>query len=210
MRPRWIFSSLLALSLLLIQFSAAQNGDFTIIALPDTQNEAQFFPGVLLAQMRWIVNHRTELNIQMVLGEGDIVNDFSDPEQQESAEKAFQLLDKAGVPYMLAIGNHDYDRANPKDGRPVNGFNRFFGPSRYAAKHYYRGGFPDDSNENFFGVREIGGKEFLFLILEFVPRPASMDWAESILRANPDKEVIVVTHSFTYLDNTRVDMCDTS
>src|SRR5262245_34556873 len=101
MRPRWIFPSLLALSLLLIQLSAAQSGDFTIIALPDTQNEAQFFPGVLLAQTRWIVNHRAELNIQMVLGEGDIVNDFSDPEQQDSAEEAFHLLDKAGVPYML-------------------------------------------------------------------------------------------------------------
>lgn len=113
MRPRWIFSSLLASFVFLVQFSAAQNGDFTIIALPNTQNEAQFFPGVLQAQARWIVNHRAELNIQMVLGEGDIVNDFSDPEQQESAEEAFHLLDKAGVPYMLAIGNHDYDGAKP-------------------------------------------------------------------------------------------------
>jgi len=35
-------------------------------------------------------------------------------------------------------------------------------------------------------------------------------WARSILDANLDKEVIVVTHSYLYSDNTTVDECDTS
>jgi carboxypeptidase family protein/Big-like domain-containing protein/calcineurin-like phosphoesterase family protein len=188
---------------------AAQT-DFTIIALPDTQNEAQFFPSALSAQTKWIAENQDRLNIRMVLGEGDIVNDFSDPAQQQSSDSAFRVLDNAGIPYLLAIGNHDYDKANPKNGRPVSGFNRFFGPSRYAGKAYYRGNFPTGSNENFFGELNIDGKDFLFLILEFMPRPESVSWAESILQANPDKEVIVVTHSFTYIDNTRVDFCDTN
>jgi hypothetical protein len=193
-------------------FSAicAAQTDFTIIALPDTQNEAQFFPGALSAQTKWITENQDRLNIRMVLGEGDIVNDFSDPAQQQSSDSAFRILDNAGIPYMLAIGNHDYDDAAPKKGRPVSGFNRVFGPSRYAGKTYYRGNFPAGSNENFFGVLNIGGKDFLFLVLEFMPRPESVSWAESILQANPDKEVIVVTHSFTYVDNTRVDFCDTA
>lgn len=189
--------------------SAAQRSDFTIIALPDTQNESQFFPGVLTSQTDWIVDHRDALNIQMVLGEGDIVNDFSSPAQQQNADTAFRVLDRSGVPYMLAIGNHDYDHAEPKDGRPVAGFNRFFGPSRYAGRDYYRGNFPSGSNENFFGVLNIGGKDFLFLILEFMPRPESVEWAESVLKANPDKQVIVVTHSYMFVDDTRVDSCDT-
>lgn len=188
---------------------AAQTSDFTIIALPDTQNEAQFFPGVLASQTEWITDHRDELNIQMVLGEGDIVNDFSSPAQQQSADAAFRVLDRADVLYMLAIGNHDYDHAEPKNGRPVTGFNRFFGPSRYAGRSYYRGNFPDGSNENFFGVLNIGGQHFLFLVLEFMPRPESVDWAQSVLKANPDKPAIVVTHSYMYVDNTRVDACDT-
>lgn len=187
---------------------AAQT-DFTIIALPDTQNEAQFFPSALSAQTKWIAENQDRLNIRMVLGEGDIVNDFSDPAQQQSSDSAFRVLDNVGIPYLLAIGNHDYDDAAPKDGRPVSGFNRFFGPSRYAGKPYYRGNFPPGSNENFYGVINIGGKDFLFLMLEFMPRPESVSWAESILQANPDKEVIVVTHSFTYVDNTRIDFCDT-
>jgi hypothetical protein len=201
--------SLAAVLLVFSGFCAAQSGDFTIIALPDTQNESQFFPGVLSAQTQWIATHRRELNIQMVLGEGDIVNDFSSPEQQQSADRAFRVLDNAGVPYLLAIGNHDYDHAEPKDGRPVSGFNRFFGPDRYAGRAYYRGNFPAGSNENFFGVLNIGGKDFLFLILEFLPRAESVSWADSVLQANPDKQVIVVTHSFTNVDGTRVDVCDT-
>lgn len=195
--------------LLLHTIAAAQSSDFTIIALPDTQNEAQFFPGVLASQTEWIVDHRDDLNIQMVLGEGDIVNDFSAPAQQQSADAAFRVLDRAGIPYMLAIGNHDYDAAAPKNGRPVSGFNRFFGPSRYAGRDYYRGNFPEGSNENFFGVLNIGGQDFLFLVLEFMPRPESVEWAESVLEANPDEQAIVVTHSYMYVDNTRVDACDT-
>lgn len=208
MSAKVVCSLLLVVGMFFGQTATAQNGDFTIIALPDTQNEAQFFPEVLASQTRWIVANRTQMNIQMVLGEGDIVNDFSSPAQQQNADDAFEILDNAGVPYMLAIGNHDYDHADPKAGRPVSGFNRFFGPARYAGKPYYRGNL-DGSNENFYGVVNIGGQDFLFVILEFVPRPSSMEWAKSILQANPDKEVIVVTHSFTYVDNTRVDICDT-
>src|SRR5689334_23896542 len=112
--------------------------DFTIIALPDTQNEAQFFPTVLNSQTQWIVNNQQDLNIQMVLGDGDIVNDGADPAQEQNADAAFRLLDMAGVPYMLAIGNHDYDGANPKLSRSVTGFNGTFGPARYAGKAFYQ------------------------------------------------------------------------
>ncbi|MGH9569415.1 MAG: carboxypeptidase regulatory-like domain-containing protein, partial [Candidatus Angelobacter sp.] len=33
-------------------------------------------------------------------------------------------------------------------------------------------------------------------------------WADGILKANQDKEVIVVTHAFTFTDNTRMSRCD--
>jgi len=209
MRASFVRWDVVAVVVFLASISAAQSGDFTIIALPDTQNEAQFSPQALAAQIEWIEDNRQALHIQMVLGEGDIVNDFSDPAQQHSADSSFRLLDTAGIPYMLAIGNHDYDNEDPKGGRPVSGFNRFFGPARYAGRAYYRGNFPAGSNENFFGVLNIGGKDFLFLILEFMPRPESVAWAQSVLQANPDKQVIVVTHSFLNVDGTRVDVCDT-
>jgi hypothetical protein len=168
--------------------------DFSIVVLPDTQNEAQFFPQVMNSQTNWIAQNQDQLNIQMVLGVGDIVNDGAQTAQQQNADAAIRVLDNAGIPYMLAIGNHDYDGAAPKN-RSVTGFNQWFGPTRYAGKTYYKGSYPSGSNENFYGTLTINGKQYLFLILEFRPRQAALDWADSILTANPDKEAIVVTHS---------------
>jgi hypothetical protein len=192
-------------------FSQTASSDFSFVLLPDTQNEAEFFPAVLDSQTQWIVDNRERLNIQAVLGLGDIVNDGSSPLQQSNADAAIRLLEAAEIPYFLAIGNHDYD-GGEDDGvvaRAVSGFNQWFGPSRYAAKSYYKGNFPAGSNENFYGVLTINGKQYLILVLEFIPRSSSLDWAASIVKANPDKEVIVVTHSFLFVDGTTADRCDT-
>jgi hypothetical protein len=184
--------------------------DFTFVLLPDTQNEAEFFPSVLDSQTQWIVDNQARLNIQAVLGLGDIVNDGASPTQQGNADAAIKLLDAAGIPYFLSIGNHDYDGGD--DGvtaRAVTGFNQWFGPARYAAKSYYKGNFPAGSNENFYGVLTINGQQYLILVVEYIPRSSSLDWAASIVKANPDKEVIVVTHSYLFVDGTTADRCDT-
>lgn len=189
----------------------ASPSDFSFVLLPDTQNEAQYFPDVLSSQTQWIANNRTQLNVQAVLGLGDIVNNGTDPAQQANADTAIRQLDDAGIPYFLAIGNHDYD-GGEDDGvvaRAVTGFNQWFGPSRYAGKSYYKGNFPSGSNENFYGGLTINGKQYLILVLEYIPRTTSLDWAASIVQANPDKEVIVVTHSFLFVDGTTADRCDT-
>src|SRR5262249_32424331 len=190
----WIFSLLCPI---------ARGQDFSIVVLPDTQNEAQFFPQVMNSQTKWIVDNAQARNIQMVLGVGDIVNDGADNAQQQNADAAIRLLDNAGIPYMLAIGNHDYNGFNPKVSRDATGFNQWFGPARYAGKPFYKGNFPSGSNENFFGELTIGGQTYLFLVLEFRPRSSSLDWAESILSAHPDEEAIIVVHSFLRTTGTR-------
>src|SRR5690242_13244187 len=70
MRAKLVCVCSLAAVLLFAVTLPAQTGDFTIIALPDTQNESQFFPAALSSQTKWIAANRRELNIQMVLGEG--------------------------------------------------------------------------------------------------------------------------------------------
>jgi carboxypeptidase family protein/calcineurin-like phosphoesterase family protein len=197
------------LSLLLIA-TAALSQDFTIVLFPDTQNEAQYYPQVLASQTKWAVANRSALNIQMVLGLGDIVNDGASTVQQQNADAAVKALDNAKMPYLLGIGNHDYDNANTGAAtRTATGFAHWWGPQRYAGYSWYKGNL-DGSNENFYGELTINGKAYLFLILEYVPRSSSLAWASSIVQANPDKEVMVVTHSNMFYDNTRVDQCDTN
>src|SRR6185503_2756493 len=55
----------------------------------------------------------------------------------------------------------------------------------------------------------INGQQFLFLALEYRPRSAALDWAESILNSNPSMQAIVVTHSYLLQTGKREDQCDT-
>lgn len=199
----------IALFVIFHKSSSAQTSspDFTIIALPDTQNEAEKFPQVLNAQTQWIADNHDALNIQMVLAEGDNINDGASTAQMQNLNAAFRLLDNAGVPYLLGIGNHDYNAFDPRS-RNLSGFNQWFGPSRYSGKAYFRGNFPSGSNANTYGVLTINGKQYLFLTFEFRPRSSSLDWAESILSANPDKEAVIVDHSFVLKNGKREDLCD--
>lgn len=182
--------------------------DFSIVVFPDPQNETQFFPQVLNSQMQWIVNNRQSQNIQMVLTVGDNVNDGASTAQMQNLDAAFRLLDNAGIPYLLAVGNHDYNGFNPKVSRNLSGFNQLFGPGRYAGKSFFQGNFPAGSNANSYAVLTINGQQVLFMALEFRPTSASLDWGESILSANPDKEAIVMVHSFVQKGGNREDQCD--
>ena len=202
----WILFSTLCLSV----GAVAQNpADFTIVVLPDTQNYSQYHPQIFDSQTQWIANNAAALNIQLVIGVGDIVNVGTDTAQWANATHSVGILDQAGVPYAFAIGNHDYDTLPPTS-RSATNFNQYFGPSRYASASYYGTNFPPGSNENFFETFNWQGNKYLVLVLEFVPRNAALAWAKSVLDANLDKEAIVVTHSYLYSDNTTVDECDTA
>jgi len=182
--------------------------EFTIVALPDTQFYSSLNPQIFAAQTQWIANHVQDQNIKLVVGLGDIVDGGGDLTQWQNADAAVRLLD-GHVPYMMAIGNHDYDQNNPA-GRTAStkNFNSFFGPPRYAGAAWYKGNFPAGSNENFYGVVNVNGRNYLIIVLEFAARDSALAWADGILKANQDKDAIIVTHMFTYSDNTRISGCD--
>src|SRR3954471_1529742 len=182
--------------------------EFTIVALPDTQFYSSLNPQIFAAQTQWIANHVQDQNIQLVVGLGDIVDGGGDVTQWQNADAAVRLL-SGKVPYMMAIGNHDYDQNNPA-GRTAStkNFNSFFGPARYAGAAWYKGSFPAGSNENFYGVVTVNGRNYLIIVLEFAARDSALAWADGILKANQDKDAIIVTHMFTYSDNTRISQCD--
>lgn len=216
-RPAWSRNlrsraALLAICLVLAlapKAGAQQSDDFTVVVLPDPQNYSQFYPQIFDAQTQWIANNGTKQNIRLVIGEGDLLNTATDLTQWQNVEHSIGILDQAGVPYVLAIGNHDYD-SNPPIARQATIFNQHFGPSRFAGRGYYgSSNYPTGSNENFYATFTWGSRSYLVLGLEYVPRNAAITWAQSVLDANQDKEVIVVTHSYLFYDKTTVDQCDT-
>ena len=158
-------SVLLVITLLtmLVPRAGAQS-DFTIIALPDTQYYSETYPNTFTAQTKWVVDNAAALNIQAVLGLGDIVNTASNTWEWQNADTSVKLLDSANIPYLLAIGNHDYSDSGDSSGRTseTTNFNAFFGPSRYQGYAWYKGQYPAGSNENFYGILTINGKQYLF------------------------------------------------
>ncbi len=202
------YAALLLLVLLSTPTFAQSGEDFTIAALPDTQFYSRSFPQIFAAETRWIAEHAAEKNIKLVIGLGDIVDGGGSIAQWQNANAAIRNVD-GKVPTMLAIGNHDYDRNNPP-GRTASAhnFNAYFGPEWYRDKSWYKGNFPSGSNENFYGTFTFSGKPYLVVVLEVFPRDIALTWAESVIKAHPGSDVIVVTHAYTYSDNTRMDRCD--
>jgi hypothetical protein len=189
---------------------AQSPGEFTIAALPDTQFYSKTYPRIFTAETRWIASHAKQMNIQLVVGLGDIVDGGGEGYQWQSADLAYRVLD-GKAPYVAAIGNHDYDRNNPS-GRTASttNFNAYFGPQRYAGKTWYKGQYPSGSNENFYSIMTLGGKQYLILVLEVFPRNPALSWAASVMKNHPGMDTIVVTHAYTYYDNTRMDRCDSN
>jgi len=181
--------------------------DFSIVLLPDTQFYSELHPLIFEQQTKWIVDNRAKWNIQAVLGEGDIVNTPSKAYEWVNADTAIKTLDAAGIPYALAIGNHDYDNVAPSS-RGTVAYNQTFGVSRYLSKPWYIGHF-GTTNENFYIEFTVNGQRYIVLALEYYPRTAVLDWADDLMTANSEAIFLITTHSFEYTDGARQDVCDT-
>jgi hypothetical protein len=75
----------------------------------------------------------------------------------------------------------------------------YFGTSRFSGKPYY-GGRLDDYNHYF--LFTAGGMNFIIVFLQYNPLAAQLDWADALLKANPDRRGIVVSHAILNVDDT--------
>jgi hypothetical protein len=191
-----------------VNAQTVKSPEFTLIALPDPQMYSEYFPETFKQQTEWIAGHRDELNIKFVIGLGDNVNDGDSEAQWKNASDAMSVLDKASIPYAMAIGNHDYLHSKPPT-RSAPMFNRFFGKSHYAGKSWYGGStYPSGTSENFFVTLPIEEEKYLLLFLEYFPRREAIAWAKTVLAGHAGYRVIVVTHALEGSDAFRNGECD--
>jgi hypothetical protein len=181
-------------------------GEFSIVFVPDTQYYSESYPATFLAQTQWIADHAAAYNIQAVLHEGDVV-DENLTFQWVNGDAAWDIIDAANIPYLVAIGNHDYDAESAQVGldRAATSFNAYFPQSRYTAHGWWNGGFYEAGHtENSYLLLTIGGTDYILLNLEFGPRDAVLTWANGLLTTYAARKAIIVTHSYMYIDGTRV------
>jgi len=191
------------------------SGVFSMAVLPDTQQE------VLRPQddfrfrqrMEWLVNNRNTLNLRYVMHSGDVVNwGERDVSQYGVAASAYDVLRAAGIPFLISVGNHD-TRAVCAGGSACPGqdthkalrelplFNSASGFLNLMQPHV-AGWYAQNDLSNVYGRFEAGGLKWLVLSLELWPRAAVVEWAKSVVAANPTYNVIVVTHSFLTANGT--------
>lgn len=180
-----------------------QKEKFSIIVVPDTQNVATDYPDMLIQTSDWIVDQAEALNIKMVLHVGDVVNDGAENETQwQNHHAAFDKIDAADIPMIIAIGNHDYDNILNVD-RGSKAFNTHCGMYRYRDKPWFGGTYEENKTEDMYATLSIAGEKYLFMSLEFAPRQGVIDWANDVLHKYRDHKTIIVTHSFLYIDGER-------
>jgi hypothetical protein len=192
--------------------AAVAGPDFAIALLPDTQ----FYTGELnggvpemfFAQAEWIISNRVDRNIAYVaqLGDisqnGDIRSGSSNSAEWRNATNAMYRLEdpartllSAGIPYGVAVGNHDQEPIGTATGTTLF-YNQYFGISHFTGKPYYAGHY-GTNNDNHFDFFSAGGLDFVALYFEFDTDPdqAVLAWGNDVLRTNAHRRAIVVTHS---------------
>ncbi len=190
---------------------------FTIAVMPDTQLEvARAHDTRLRDRSVWLVENQKRLNLGFAVHTGDVV-DADSPSHVEyrRAQKGLQPLQSAGIPYTLAIGNRDTaascDRevakpakstalveqcADPvvrRQVRDTSVFNRYFRAGDFT---HLEGQFEKGKVDNEYATYEAGGSQWLVLTLELWARPEVVTWANKVVAAHPDANVIVATHSY--------------
>jgi hypothetical protein len=188
--------------------------DFQVVLLPDTQyytmKKYGGTPEMFNAQVEWIARNAKARNIAFVLHLGDNTDtgDVYEEEWQIASKALYRLEDPAlsglpeGVPYTVAVGNHD-QRKKGKDGKLFERgggallYNKYFGINHFSGKSYYGGHYGNDNN-NYYALFDAGAEKFIVLSLEY-GRPAKdaalLGWAAGLLKKHADRRAIVVTHA---------------
>ncbi|MBM0231276.1 metallophosphoesterase [Micromonospora sp. STR1_7] len=184
----------------------ATDTKFSIAVLPDTQQEVlDSTDSRFRNRTDWLVQNRSTLDLRFVTHSGDVVNwDTPDHSQYVIARDAMRPIETAGIPYSLAIGNHDTqatgvggsarDPAHTRElVRDTTVFNRYFTAGQFGA---VKGQFESGKVDNSYSTFEAGGVQWMVLTLELWPRVEAVTWARSVVAAHPRHNVIVVTHDF--------------
>lgn len=187
--------------------------DFCIAVLPDTQNYAREAAGngdavkeMWFAQTDWIVANRVSQNIVYVAHLGDIVQngDIKDgkanlTEWRNATNAMYRLENPAttglphGIPYGMAVGNHDQEPIGDEDGTTTH-YTRYFGISHFSGRPYY-GGYFSDNGDSHYDVFSASGLDFIVLYFEYGRYGSSiLNWANNVLAAHPNHRAIAITH----------------
>lgn len=179
-------------------FTPPEDNIFTFVQVPDTQDASRNCGSLFENWIEYIADQKEARNIQMVMSPGDVVEgDGGHPNtytqgQFSRAKTAYDQLVSAGVSFSLSPANHDLDSATDPS-RDTTSWDATFPLSYFSSQPGYGGSYNSESHNMYF-LKTLGGKQFMFLIMEMCPRDAVITWASNAISSVDPDYVILGTH----------------
>ena len=194
--------------LLILSFLYSQE-NFSIIVLPDTQYYTDIrhggTPAHFTAQTQWIADNKDSLNIVFVAHLGDVVQKGNTKEiPWMYADYSMSIIEDSlitnledGIPYGIAVGNHDQGVGVGSVGEPgeTELYNQYFGENRFLGRSYY-GGHYGTKNDQHYVLFSASGYDFIAIFFEYNtdPEESVLVWADSLLNTYSTRRAIIVSH----------------
>jgi hypothetical protein len=177
---------------------------WSLVLLPDTQLYSQNHPELFEAQTRWIVRNKERRDIRYVIHLGDMTH-RNTPEQWRAARRAMKVLENK-VPFTITTGNHDYLQPGFVYGLSNRStlLNKFFPPRSLVPRSGCAGLFQQDRLENNFHLFSAGGRDWIIISMEWLPRDKVVSWVAGLLEQYHDRSAILVTHEYLNENDTRI------
>lgn len=192
--------------------------DYTIIQVADTQSYTVTIDpddpnrrvNTLEQMYKWIGDNKEELNIVLMNNLGDVTQNATPMEWEISGEYIEKYIEGNGIPYNIAVGNHDVD--SPYTGlgamfRDTRNFDAEFDlEDRISAQHdditwsRFGGSYDGESSRNTYMFMEAGTGEniepYIVFSLEFGPTKEVIQWVDDKLKEYSDYNAIILTHCY--------------
>jgi len=198
----------------------AGEDEYTLIYIPDTQSTVTSVPEYIESMFDWMVANKNAMNLQFVMGLGDIANGVKclEPvhytEQWDIMRANYQKLTDAGVYWSSITGNHDYDHDGniaPNGVREAGLYNEHFGyntltdaEKKTIVAQYHSDTIASAENDMLnviyeYTAKTVSGTEVKYLVvaLEFGPSAECIAWAQDIISQPKyaNHRVLFNTHS---------------
>ena len=166
---------------------------YSFAVIGDTQILAESYPAKYTALYDWVLANVESKKIKFVMGLGDITNS-STAAEWELAKQNIHRMDGV-VPYSLVRGNHDTEATMKK----------YFPLDDYKDK---LGGYYGSDIFNSWQELTVGDLKYLIFTLDYGAKDPVLKWAEEIIAAHPNHNVIITTHAYLFRDGTTLDSGD--
>ena len=130
------------------------------------------------------------MNIQYMFHDGDIIDDEHLDPEWENADKAYKMLDEAGMPYGVLAGNHDVGHLSGD----YTSFSQYFGEERYNQNPWYGQSYKD--NRGHYDLISVGGIDFIMIYMGWGIGDEEIQWMNDVLAQYPERKAILNFHEY--------------